>query len=143
MKVDCIESYDLYKNESLPITLKIEKNGNTQDWLVMKKSSIVVVDLVYLLCESLSRANLSLLIWVNLWIILTCMVILLVYHLNVLIEGLMRNIGWVIGSIMEVERRKMWRYEEICLCELPRRSKLEKSCSVITTEMFNVLDLIF
>jgi hypothetical protein len=40
MKVDCIESYDLYKNQSLEITLKVEINGNTQDWLVMKKSSI-------------------------------------------------------------------------------------------------------
>ncbi len=25
MKVDCIESYDLYKNQSLQITLKVEK----------------------------------------------------------------------------------------------------------------------
>jgi hypothetical protein len=55
----------------------------------------------------------------------------------------MRNIGWAIGSITEVERRKMWRYEEIWLCELPRISKLEKSYSVITTEIFYVLDVIF
>jgi hypothetical protein len=42
MKVDCVESYDLYKNQSLEITLKVEINGNSQDWLVMKKSSSVI-----------------------------------------------------------------------------------------------------
>jgi hypothetical protein len=41
MKIDCIKNYDVYKNESLQITLKIEKSGNTQDWIVMKKSSVV------------------------------------------------------------------------------------------------------
>jgi hypothetical protein len=33
--------YDPYKNESLVMTLNVEKNGEIEKWLEMKKSSII------------------------------------------------------------------------------------------------------
>jgi len=41
VNIDCLTSYNPYENESLVITLKVEKDGVVENWLEMKKKSSV------------------------------------------------------------------------------------------------------
>ena len=40
ISIPIMTQYDPYKNESLVMTLNVEKNGEIEKWLEMKKSSI-------------------------------------------------------------------------------------------------------
>ncbi len=40
LSIACLTKYDLYENESLVITLKVEHDGVIENWLEMKKSTI-------------------------------------------------------------------------------------------------------
>jgi hypothetical protein len=39
VSIDCLTRYNPYKNKSLVVTLKVEKDGVVENWLEMKKSS--------------------------------------------------------------------------------------------------------
>ena len=40
VNIDCLTNYNPYENESLVITLKVDKDGVVENWLEMKKSSV-------------------------------------------------------------------------------------------------------
>jgi hypothetical protein len=40
VSIDCLTRYNPYENNSLVVTLKVEKDGVVENWLEMKKSSI-------------------------------------------------------------------------------------------------------